>query len=256
MVYNDLVRWMWVLAVAACGRVGFDSGGDAATRDGARDGVTDVAADALPADLLAYFPLDGTLDDVVGGPSGTCATGQCPTAEVAGHLAAGMRFDGSDDCVTVADVGQLGAPQITIAIWAKETGPLQARECQVSKRCDNVGMPYDSWQLETTAGPAQESFTSYHGGGGNDQVQSGGTAIQADVWQHIVATYDGLNENLYVDGVQVGGAGNSSPMTYDDHPVQIGCDDNNGFSEHFQGVLDELRIYRRALSQAEIQALP
>jgi hypothetical protein len=117
-------------------------------------------------------------------------------------------------------------------------------------------MPYDSWQLETTSGPAQESFTSYHGGGGNDQVQSGGTAIQADVWQHIVATYDGVNEKLYVDGVQVGGAGNSSPMTYDDHPVQIGCDDNNGFSEHFQGVLDELRIYRRALSQAEIQALP
>jgi hypothetical protein len=250
------VRVIWVVAVAACGRIGFEGGGDAGTHDAARDGVRDVAADALPADLIAYFPLDGTLEDVVGGPPGTCATGECPIAEVAGHLAAGMRFDGTDDCVTVVDVGQLGAPQITISIWANETGPLQARECQVSKRVDNVGMPYDSWQLETTGGPGQESFTSYHGGGGNDQVQSGSTAIQPDVWQHIVATYDGLNENLYVDGVQVDGAGNSSPLTYDSHPVQIGCDDNNGFSEHYQGVLDELRIYSRALSPAEIQALP
>jgi hypothetical protein len=245
---------MWVVVVAACGRVGFDArGGDAGMHD---DGAADVAADALPADLLAYFPLDGTLDDVVGGPAGTCATGQCPSAEVAGHVGAGMRFDGNDDCVTVVDVGQLAAPQITISIWANETGPLQARECQVSKRVDNVGMPYDSWQLETTGGPAQESFTSYHGGGGNDQVQSGGTAIQAGVWQHIVATYDGLKESLYIDGVQVDGAANSSPLTYDDHPVQIGCDDNGSLSEHFHGVLDELRIYRRALSAAEIQALP
>ena len=117
-------------------------------------------------------------------------------------------------------------------------------------------MPYDSWQLETTTGPAQESLTSYHGGGGNDQVQSGGTAIQADVWQHIVATYDGPSERLYIDGALVGSAGNSSPVSYDDHPVQIGCDDNNGLSEHFHGALDELRIYSRALPQAEIQALP
>lgn len=251
------MRFSWVVLVAACGRVGFGVHGDGGA-DAARDGAGDAAtADvALPADLIAYFPLDGTLDDLVGGPAGTCAAGQCPGAEVAGHLGGGMQFDGVDDCVSVADVGQLGAPQITISIWANETGPLQARECQVSKRVDNVGMPYDSWQLETTGTTGQESFTSYHGGGGNDQMTTGPTAIQAGVWQHIVATYDGFNERVYIDGVSTSSAGNSSPLTYDANPVHIGCDDNNGLSEHFHGALDELRIYSRALSQAEIQALP
>jgi len=251
------VRVAWVLLVTACGRVGFDARGDGNMQPvGDGNGVSDVARDALPADLIAYFPLDGTLDDLVGGPAGTCGTGQCPVAEVAGHLGAGMRFDGTDDCVSVTDVGQLGAPSITISIWANEDSPLLARECQVSKRVDKVNVAQDSWQLETMASVGQESFTSFHGGGGNDQVPSSTTAIQAAVWQHLVATYDGFNEQLYIDGVMVAGAGNSAPVSYDTHAMLIGCDDNNGFSEHFKGALDELRIYNRALSQAEIQALP
>jgi hypothetical protein len=244
-----------VFVLVACGRVGFDPHGDGSVQpgDGARDGAADMA---LPSDLIAYFPLDGTLDDLVGGPAGTCVAGQCPVAEVAGHLSAGMRFDGADDCVTVADVGQLSPAQITIAIWANETGPLQARESQVSKRADNGGGVYNSWQLETTATASQEALTSYHGGAGNDQMGSMIGVIQPGVWQHIVATYDGFTEKIYIDGVSTSSAGNSSPLFYDTHAMQIGCDDNAGFGEHFQGALDELRIYKRALSQAEIQALP
>ena len=239
--------------VAACGRVAFDP---LRAGDGSVDGPPrDSAVDTLPPDLIAYFPLDGTLTDLVGGPAGTCATGQCPVVEVAGHLGAGMRFDGADDCVSIVDVGQLGAPQITISIWANETGPLQAHECQVSKRVDIAANIDNSWQLETTATPNQQAFTSNHGGAGNDQITAN-AATNADTWQHIVATYDGLNERLYVDGMLVSSAGNSSPLSYDTNPALIGCDDNGGNSEFYQGTLDELRIYNRALSQPEIQALP
>lgn len=253
--------------MVGCGRVGFDplgthagdAAGDGAAGDdtGGDGAVVDGTAapdGALPADLLAYFPLDGTLVDLVGGPAGTCTAGQCPT-QVAGHLGAGMQFDGIDDCVSIQDVGQLGAPQITIAVWANETGPLHARECQTSKRVDVGGSPYDSWQLETTGTPNQQAFTSNHGGAGNDQITAT-AAINSDIWQHLVATYNGLNERLYIDGVLVKSAGNSSPLAYDTHPALIGCDDNAGASERFHGVLDELRIYNRALSQAEIQNLP
>jgi hypothetical protein len=245
---------LWSLGIlAACGRLSFDP---LAASDGSVDPVPhDAIADAVPSDLIAYFPLDGTLIDRAGGPAGTCTAGQCPVAEVAGHLGAGMRFDGADDCVAIADVGQLGAAQLTIAIWANETGPLQARESQVSKRVDIGTNVLNSWQLETTATPNQQAFTSSHGGAGNDQITAN-AAIDSDVWQHIVATYDGFNERLYVDGMLVSSAGNSSPLAFDTHPAMLGCDDNAGTSELYQGVLDELRIYNRALSQAEIQALP
>ena len=39
-------------------------------------------------------------------------------------------------------------------------------------------------------------------------------------------------------------------------PVLIGCDDNGTLQEHYQGMLDELRVYKRALTEAEIQNLP
>jgi len=247
-----VVVWM----LAACGRVGFDplaGAPDAAVGADGRDGA---GADALPADLVAYFPLDGTLVDLVGGPAGMCSAVECPVAQVAGHLSAAMRFDGIDDCVSIQDVGQFDQANITISIWANEDGPLAARECQVSKRVDVGATPLNSWQLETTGTAAQEAFTSNHGGPGNDQIPSSLTSIQPGVWQHIVATYDGLNERLYIDGVQASGAGNSSPLNYDSNPGIIGCDDNGGASEHFAGMLDELRIYNRALSPAEAQALP
>lgn len=208
----------------------------------------------MPSDLIAYFPLDGTLVDVVGGPTGTCAAGQCPV-NATGHLAAGMQFDGIDDCVSVVDAGQLGAPSITIAVWANETGPLQARKCHASKRVDITGNIDNSWQLETTGTPNQLAFTSNHGAAANDQVTAT-AAVNADIWQHIVATFDGTNELLYVDGVLVKSAANAAALAYDTNPALIGCDDNAGFSEHFHGVLDELRIYNRALSLTEIQNLP
>ncbi|MBV8761658.1 MAG: LamG domain-containing protein [Deltaproteobacteria bacterium] len=254
------MRILALCLVAACGRVGFDSSarGDGSTGDGAHDGVTgDVAGDALPSDLIGYWPLDGTIHDVVSGTTSPCTAPQCPIAQVAGHISAAMRFDGVDDCVYLAATAAMQPPQFTIAIWANEDSPLGMRECQVSKRADNGGgMPMNSWQLETTATPAQEAFTSYHGGAGNDQITSGASAIQGQTWQHIVATYDGLNERFYVDGVRQNSVGNSSPVYFDGHDIALGCDDNNGNSEHYQGMLDELRIYNRALSQAEVQALP
>jgi hypothetical protein len=247
------VRFVWVVALAACGRVGFDARSDASSgAPSDAPGAVDVSADALPADLIAYFPLDGDLTDLVGGPAGTCTT--CPTP-VAGHRGMAMHFDGAAACVTIADVGQLSPANLTISIWANEDSPLGMRECQVSKRVDVGGTPYDSWQLETTATVTEESFTSNHGGPGNDQITAD-NVITAGAWHHFVATYDGFNEQIYVDGALVNGAGNSAQLNYDTNPAVIGCDDNAGFSEHFLGALDELRIYNRALSAAEVQALP
>jgi hypothetical protein len=248
------------LLLAACGRLGFDvsARGDGATGDGTRDGTAaDVSGDALPSDLIAYWPLDGTIMDVVSGTTSPCTLPMCPVAQVAGHRSAAMRFDGIDDCVDLVNTGQMKPAQFTIAIWANEDSPLGMRECQVSKRADNTsGQPVNSWQLETTATPAQEAFTTFHGGAANDQITSGLSVVRATTWQHIVGTFDGLNERFYVDGVQQNGAGNSSPIYFDGHDIMLGCDDNNGNSEHYQGMLDELRIYNRALSAAEIQALP
>ena len=74
-------------------------------------------------------------------------------------------------------------------------------------------------------------------------------------WHHIIATYNGSFMRLYVDGVeQVSGAATGS-IPYDDNPVLIGADSNQADhtpDEGWNGTIDEVLIYNRALSQAEI----
>ncbi len=75
----------------------------------------------------------------------------------------------------------------------------------------------------------------------------------------MVGTYDGSMMRLYVDGVQIG----SSPLTgnilVDSNPVTIGAGENYGegtpLGDRFNGLIDEVRIYNRALSATEVKNL-
>ncbi|MBC1237851.1 DUF4347 domain-containing protein [Nostoc sp. 2RC] len=81
----------------------------------------------------------------------------------------------------------------------------------------------------------------------------------SDRWVHMVGTYDGSMMRLYVDGVQIG----SSPLTgnilVDSNPVTIGAGENYGegtpLGDRFNGLIDEVRIYNRALSATEVKNL-
>ena len=65
-------------------------------------------------------------------------------------------------------------------------------------------------------------------------------------------TYDGAALRLYVNGVQVGSTPLSGNVTPTANPLWIGG--NSPYGEYFNGRIDEVRVYRAALSQAEIQA--
>jgi len=71
-------------------------------------------------------------------------------------------------------------------------------------------------------------------------------------WQHIVATYDGATQKLYYDGI----GEDSDPQTGDlqtpSMSLKIGKSDNNRF---FDGLIDDPRIYSRALSAEEAAQL-
>ena len=65
-------------------------------------------------------------------------------------------------------------------------------------------------------------------------------------------TYDRTTLRLYVNGVQVSSAAYTGGIATSANPLQIGGDSTYG--QYFQGLIDEVRVYNRALSQAEIQA--
>jgi len=87
-------------------------------------------------------------------------------------------------------------------------------------------------------------------------VQNGASAdpIPLNEWTHIAATYDGSMARMYYNGnvVAEAAAEASGPMDTNDVPISIGRN-NIGMREHYIGLMDEIAIFSRALSQAEIQ---
>ncbi|HKW30378.1 MAG TPA: LamG-like jellyroll fold domain-containing protein, partial [Verrucomicrobiae bacterium] len=77
---------------------------------------------------------------------------------------------------------------------------------------------------------------------------------QAGVWYHLAGTYDGTTVKIYVNGVLEGSAIAGFPMDYGTRPVFIGTT-GEGWDGRVQGSVDEISIYKRALSSNEIATI-
>lgn len=82
----------------------------------------------------------------------------------------------------------------------------------------------------------------------------GPTPLPLNKWSHIASTFDGSTLRLFVDGVQVASRAETGPIANSPtQPLTIGGDPSSG--TYFSGVIDEVRIYNRALNASEIVAV-
>ena len=86
---------------------------------------------------------------------------------------------------------------------------------------------------------------------GTDIASTASSAIGLNVWTHLAVTFDGSTLRLYVNGAVVNSIAKSGSMATSSNPLRIGG--NTIWGEYFAGLIDEVRIYNRALSAAEIQ---
>lgn len=92
-------------------------------------------------------------------------------------------------------------------------------------------------------------------GGTTTTLIGTGSVISAGQWIHAAAVYDGATMRLYQDGDLVGSVAKSGTIsTNPGVPVAIG-NQPAGAGRPFDGNIDDMRIYDRALTAAEIQAL-
>jgi hypothetical protein len=89
-----------------------------------------------------------------------------------------------------------------------------------------------------------------HVGGGVSWI-SGPSASPVGSWTHVALTYSGSQLVLFVNGVQVASAAVSGAIQASSSPLWIGG--NQPYGEYFAGLIDDVRVYNRALSQTEIQ---
>jgi hypothetical protein len=108
------------------------------------------------------------------------------------------------------------------------------------------GISYSLYANETSARPAAQVFV------GPLQTVLGSVAPALNTWTHLAATFDGATLKLYVNGALVGSKAAAGSIVVSKSPLRIGGTSTRG--EWFAGRIDDVRVYKRALSQPEIQA--
>jgi hypothetical protein len=204
------------------------------------------AAPPPPSGLVAAYGLNAGSGSVVADGSGSGNGGTVSGAvwTGAGKFGGGLSFDGVNDWVTVNDSSSLDLTgALTLEAWVKPSALGGWRTVLLKERPG--GMVYALYANQDTSRPVGQVFI----GSERNAVGSAGLALNA--WSHLAATYDGSNLRLYVNGALVSTTAVTGSMVASTGVLRLGG--NSVWGEWFTGVIDEVRVYNRALTLAQVQ---
>jgi hypothetical protein len=187
-----------------------------------------------------------TVADASGnGNSGTVAN---TTWSASGHSGSALSFNGSNAWVTVPDSSSLDLTSaMTLEAWVKPSQLGGWRTALIKEAPSQTELSYGLY-ASTDTGPASGHVLV---GSPPDTFLRGTSTPPTGSWTHVAATYDGFNLRVYVNGVQQASKAVSGPIVTSDGVLRIGG--NNVWSEWVAGLIDDVRVYNRALSAAEVQ---
>jgi hypothetical protein len=216
--------------------------------------VTAIPVKALTLEdgLLLHYDMDKgygtTLDDLSSSNNDGIING---ASWVNGKYGKALSFDGISQYARVPANPSLNPTRITLACWVKFVGSVPAGDVQlIQKAFTSHSAPYYQYSIvKWSAGPFLFSCTI----GGTSYAVTGGSSL-VDTFYFVVGTYDGTTMNLYINDVLVGSLEQVGSISGYDTPVDLGRYTNVEAYTRID-VLDELRIYNRGLSQAEVTEL-
>ena len=153
-------------------------------------------------------------------------------------------FDGSTDQISIPN-GFPNYSQISLSAWVKKLGAGSNNPQGVIINVRGAGTSYLDICNTAINGPAFQLSVV-----GSTPIIHGGACSATGVWTHYVGTYDGFTSRLYVNGIQVAAASVTGK-------VFSGTIDIANYigSFYVNGLIDDVRVYTRALSAAEVAAL-
>lgn len=160
----------------------------------------------------------------------------------------GLKFDGDDDMITVADSNSLDfTTQFSISFWMKPYDISSAPRL-VSKQ----GSPNSGYNVILYSNYIR--FTLY-GTSSYLQMNSNYQLSSTDIghWKHVACTYDGTTASIYLNGVLDRSLSYSQTITTNSDSLRIGGSGGSQF--YFNGTMDEVRMYDRDISATEVAAL-
>jgi hypothetical protein len=175
---------------------------------------------------------------------------------VPGKFGGALQFDGANDWVTMADVANSPidlTTGMTLEAWVNPSAQ-SGWDPVILKERGTAGLAY---ALYANDGAPQPGGTNLPAGylnppSGVDVSVRGLAPLALNTWTHLATTYDGVTQRFFVNGVQVASRPQTGSIAVGNGALRIGGNQAATPQEFFQGLIDEVRIYNRARTAAQI----
>lgn len=189
--------------------------------------------------LISYFNFDDNLKDQSGNTNDGIGTGN--PVFVLGKRSKAISFNGINQSVNFVKKQFEPSTQLSVALWFKTNDSFNSYFFGGNKFVSFFGLFIES------AGNIGLAI-DLQGGGTNNAKAS----FNSNQWTHFVGTYDGTDIKVYIDGVLK--ATTNSPGIIKGYVEEFTLGAING-QNYWNGDVDDLFIYHKALTQAEVTQL-
>lgn len=190
-----------------------------------------------PAGLVSWWPGDGDANDIIGGNNGTLVGGVTYGTVLQGNVSQAFSFSGSG-LVSLASAPT--SNDFTIDAWVYPRQISSPNGYRTIYADNTRGLWLKNGRISWWS-PSTDRFI-------------GNSPLAINAWTHIALTYSNGVFRGYRNGVLDGSSNSSGEFLPAQTGIGIGGHSNYP-PEHFDGLIDEVEIFKRALSQSEIQAI-
>ncbi len=209
----------------------------------------------LNAGIEANYQFIDTTEDVSSGFNGI-NHGATKTSDRFGFNTA-YDFDGINDRIAIGDNLNMDSSNFSISLWAYLNGfPVSGKASILNKGiATNTKTGESGYSLKVYNYTGKSGILAFTIA---DETYAYDPSFTEQQWHHIVAVREGVHLKLYVDGELIDAEQTDSLVNVsNDSPLTIGAfkeSDTSNTTEFFNGMIDNVRIYNRALSIYDIMA--
>lgn len=206
--------------------------------------------------LVGWWPFNGNANDESGNNLNGIVTGATLAIDRFGRGNSAYYFNGSDNYITVENqdaFNQLSS-QISIAAWINTYGTTNDHQIVIGKWYKD-GTPNTSWLFELQPNgniiqmPISGVSTDNYSNASSNEV------LNYNQWYFVVGVYDSQSVKIYINGILRCDLRTSGEISVNESNVIIGAHDSQVDRNPFFGMIDDIGIWNRALTQQEITTL-
>ena len=227
---------------------------DSNGKESAFSSVATAAVSSLEEGLAIHWALDETADTVANDQSGNNRNGALlngfsfSNRATEGAMGGALNFTNNlEEVVRYEEVNLVDSFPYSVATWVKASSGALRTAVYLGdgsfSTFNIVGISGGKAQILTRRGSSQ-------------LPQAGTTTINDGAWHHVVAVFESAtSRQLYVDGMLDGAFSDTASFIGDISRFSVGRNDRSSPVQAFAGGIDDVRLYRRALTEEEIGIL-